>query len=148
MLNLKMYVVNAPDLVVAAQRNAKNLLFSPILAGMIPRLFDVDRDVVALTAKNMQDEDGEWINTHPMNMANYVHLLPGPNLDVTIRKMQAALSLLMDQLEEQAEGDEEAVVGLYAWVKRSFGLASTDAIYGRENPFRLQPELIDAFWYV
>lgn len=146
MLNIKMYVINAPDLVVAVQRNSKNLLFSPIMAGILPRLFDVDKDVVSLTAKSMRDEDGGWINTHPLNMPNYVQLLPGPNLDIVIRKMQTALNPLMDQLREQTKGDEDAVIGLYAWIKKSSVLASTDAIYGRENPYKLQPELIDAFW--
>ena len=147
MLNVKMYIINAPDLVVAVQRSSKNILFSPIVAGMIPRFFDVDKDVTSLTAKNMQDENGEWMNTHLMNKA-YVHLLPGPNLDIIIRKMQVALNQLMDQLREQTKGDEDVVVGLFAWIKKSSGLASTDAIYGRENPFKLQPELFEAFWYV
>lgn len=148
MLNVKTYVVNEPDLVVAVQRNSKNLLFSPLLARMIPRLFDVDKDITSLTTKHMQDEDGEWINTHAMNTANYVNLVPGPNLDSMIRRMQKALNPFMDQLQKQAEGDEDTIVGLYAWVKESFGLATTQAFYGRENPFKLQPELIDSIWYV
>lgn len=141
-----MYIINAPDLIAAVQRNSKNLLFSPIVPGMIPRFFDVDRDVISSTAKNLRDGDGEWINAHPLHMANSVQLPPGRNLDSIIRKMQAALNPLMDQLQGQTKGDEDAVIGLFAWIKKSSGLASTDAIYGQENPFRLQPELIDAFW--
>ena len=143
-----MYVITAPDLVVAVQRNSKNLLFSPLLGRMIPRFFDVDKAVASLTTKNMRDENGEWANTHTMNMANYIHLLPGPNLDSMIRKMQMALNPLMDQLQEQTRCDGDTTIGLYAWIKKSFGLASTGAIYGRENPYKLQPELIDTFWYV
>lgn len=148
MLNVKTYVINAPDLVVAVQRNSKNLLFSPILAAALPRLFDVDKDVTSLSVKNMRDVDGEWTNIHPLNMANYVHLLPGPNLDSMIWKMQMTLNPLMNQLQEQTKGDEATVVGMYAWIKKSFGLATTEAIYGRENPFKLQPGLLDNFWYV
>lgn len=147
MLNVKMYIINAPELIVAVQRNSKNLLLSPIVAGMTPRFLDVDKDVKSLAAKNMQDENGEWMNTHPLNMP-FVQLLPGPNLDEIIRKMQTTLNQLMDQLGEQTKSDEDAVVGLFAWIKKSSGLASTDAIYGRKNPFKLQPELIDTFWYV
>lgn len=146
MLNTKVYVINVPDVVVAVRRNSKNLLFSPILPGMIPRFFGVDKDIIHSTAKTMQDEGGEWINAHPLYMANYVQLLPGPNLDIIIRKMQTALSPLMDQLREQTKSDEDAVIGLYAWIKNSSGLASTDAFYGQENPFKLQPKLINALW--
>ena len=146
MLNTKIYVINEPDLVVAVRRNSKNLLFTPVLPGMIPRFFDVDKDVIYSTAKNMQDEGGDWINAHPLYMSNYVQLVAGPNLDIIIRKMQTALTPLMDQLQKQTKGDEDAVIGLYAWIKKSSGLASADAFYGQENPFKLQPELIDAVW--
>lgn len=148
MLNVKIYVINAPELVAAAQRNSKNLLFSPLLGRVVPGLFGVDKDAASLTRKNMQDENGEWLNTHPMNMANYVNLQPGPNLDATTRKMQRNLNPIMDQLSSQSQGDEDTTIGLYAWVKNSFCLATTEAIYGRENPYKLQPELIDSFWYV
>lgn len=148
MLSVKTYVVTAPDLVVAIQRNSKNLLFSPLVAAIIPRLHGYDKDVTSTITKNMKDENGEWANTHPMNMASYVHLLPGPNLNSMIRNMQKTLNPLMDQLQEQTKSDEEIVIGLFAWIKQSFGLATTEAIYGGENPFKLSPELLDNFWYV
>jgi hypothetical protein len=148
MLNMKTYVVNSPDLAVAVLRNSKNLLFSPMLAAVIPRLFDVGDDVASVVKKHMRGSDGEWLNTHPINMANSVQVLPGPNLDSMIRKMQQTLNPFMNQLQEQSMSDEDTVIGLFAWTKKHFGLASTEAIYGRENPFKLQSKLLDAFWYV
>lgn len=148
MLSVKTYVITAPDLVIAVQRNSKNLLFSPLVAAVLPRFFGYTKDVISRITKNMKDENGEWANTHPMNLHNYVHLLPGPKLVAMIGTMQNTLNPLMNQLQQQTKGDEETVIGLFAWIKQSFGLATTEAIYGGENPFKLQPELIKSFWYV
>ena len=149
LLNVKSYVINDLDSVVAVQRSSKNLLLSPILAGVVPRLFDLDEDVTSLTLKHLQDANGEWAaHTHLMNMATYVQLAPGPQLDSVVRKMQRGLKPVMDQLQEQTRGEEDVFVELYGWIKRVFGLAITEAIYGGENPFKLHPELLDALWYV
>lgn len=95
----------------------------------------------------MRNTNGDWLNTYPMNMANYVHMVPGPMLDSMIRTVQGTLKTEMDQLQERTRGDDD-VVGLFDWIKKSFGLAATEPIYGRNNPFRSQPGLMDAMWYV
>jgi hypothetical protein len=148
MLKFKMYVVNSPDLVVAVQRNTKTLLAGPIQAAATSRLLDLRDEDTATFTKKTQDENGQWLNRHLLNTANHVQMLPGPNLDSALRKMQNTLNPLLDQLQARTESDEGAVIGLYAWTRKTMSLATTEAIYGRENPFKLEPELIDAFWCV
>ncbi len=148
MFKFKTYVVNSPDLVLAVQRNSKTLHVGPIQAAATSRLLDLRDEDIATFTKNVQDENGQWLNRNLLNTPNHVQMMPGPNLDSALRKMQDMLNPFLDHLQARTKSDEDAVIGLYAWTRITMGLATTEAIYGRENPFKLQPELIDAFWCV
>ncbi|KAF9699632.1 hypothetical protein EKO04_002456 [Ascochyta lentis] len=50
------------------------------------------------------------------------------------------LDVVSTELGHAQSGD------LYSWIRHTICLASTDALYGPCNPFRVDPELEDAFW--
>lgn len=63
--------------------------------------------------------------------------------------VQKMLSTLLPFLDEFAcPGEATTATDLYAWVRRAFTLAGTETLYGPENPFRWEPGLEHAFWYV
>jgi len=49
-------------------------------------------------------------------------------------------------IEAPLEGHDEIEVDLYAWVHHMITLASTDAVYGPQNPFR-HPVVMEGFWF-
>lgn len=60
--------------------------------------------------------------------------------------MAVALGELDQELDATGEGVR--VLDLHGWVRHLISLASTDAVYGAENPFRRDRRVEDGFWYV
>lgn len=87
-------------------------------------------------------KEGKVGVAHETHRGMHREMAPGPNLD---RMNRAMLSTLAPFLDEWAvEGGWEG--NLFEWITPRFTIASTEAIYGKENPIRLQPELAEAFW--
>ena len=87
-------------------------------------------------------KEGKVGVTHETHKGMHREMAAGPNLD---RMGKAMLSTLAPFLDEWAgEGGWEG--DLFDWIRPRFTIASTEAIYGEKNPFRLQPELAEAFW--
>ena len=146
MLNQRMYIVNSPELVVAVQRQTKSLTFQPFVAAMLPKLLLVDKDAMEIVKRNMDGDQGDWGLIPDTHKETWPAIAPGPQLDRMIRDMFSTLLPFLDEFV----GEREATTftDLYAWARRAFTLAGTDALYGPENPFRWDSELEDAFWYV
>lgn len=146
MLSQKMYIVNSPELVMAVQRQNKTLSFQPFVAAVLPKLFLVDANVMEIVKRNMDGEKGDWGLIPDTHRETWPTLAPGPQLDLMIQNMLSALLPFFDEIA----GDGEATTNtdLYGWVRRAFTLAGTETLYGPENPFRREPGLEDAFWYV
>ena len=146
MLHQKMYIVTSPELVIAVQRQTKSLSFQPFVAAMLPKLFLVDDKAMAIVKRNIDGDDGDWGLVPDTHRETWPTLAPGPQLDLLVQNM---LSTLLPFLDEFANAREATVsTDLYAWCRRAFTLAGTETLYGPENPFRQEPGLEDAFWYV
>ena len=146
MLNQKTYIVISPELVIAIQRNTKSLSFQPFVAAMLPKLFLVDKNAMAIVKRNMDADEGNWGLIPDTHRETWPVLAPGPQLDLMVHNM---LSNLLPFLNEFASArDATTTTDLYAWIRRAFTLAGTETLYGPENPFKWEPGLEDAFWYV
>ena len=146
MLNQRMYIVTSPELVVAIQRQTKSLSFQPFVAAMLPKLLLVDEKAMAIVKRNMEGDEGDWGLIPDTHRETWPTLAPGPQLDLLIQNM---LSTLQPFLDEFAVSKEATLsTDLYAWARRAFTLAGTETLYGPENPFKSDPGLVDAFWYV
>ena len=128
------------------QRNAKNLTFNHFVAAVLPRFLDVNHEVMTIATKNLHGDEGDWGLSHDTGKAIHAGLAPGPALDSFIRKMVETLNPFMDDLAQRSRSGEGTIVDLFAWVKNSFGMATTEASYGPENPYKIEPELHQAFW--
>ncbi|KAK5005405.1 hypothetical protein LTR28_007757 [Elasticomyces elasticus] len=141
MLNGRTYVVSSPELALAVQRNHKSLAFNPIMIEAIRRMVAFDDDAMAKIKRNLNNEEGKWglmYDTHDMM---YATLAPGPELD---ELNLAVLDQFVDTINKfDASGRE---IKLWAWLRHHFSLASTNALYGPQNPFAIHPELEEVFW--
>ena len=146
MLNQRIYVVNSPELVLEVQRQTKSLSFQPFVAAMLPKLFLVDEDAMTIVKRNMDGEEGQWGLIPDTHRETWPVLAPGPQLDILVESMLTNLLPFLNQIADAEETD--VPIDLYAWVRHAFTLAGTDTLYGPDNPFRLEPGLEDAFWYV
>ncbi|KAL8722992.1 MAG: hypothetical protein Q9225_000608 [Loekoesia sp. 1 TL-2023] len=71
------------------------------------------------------------------------YLGPGPSLE---KMERVALERFLPFYNELESGTDGVVVDLFAWLRTAMTVASTEAIYGPQNPFSHQPELEDALW--
>ena len=99
-----------------------------------------------IVKRNMDGDDGDTGLIPDTHRETWPALAPGPQLDLMVQSMLSTLLPFLDELAGAGEGT--TTTDLYAWVRRAFTLAGIESLYGSENPFRLEPRLEDAFWYV
>ena len=131
---------------MAVQRNAKNLTFNRFIVAVLPRFLDVGDDVVSTVKKNLYGDEGDWGVSHDIGKAIHAGVAPGLELDFLTKKWVETLNPFMDDLAELGRTEGGTVIDLFAWIKQSFGVSTTEAIYGPENPYKVEPELLQAFW--
>jgi len=141
----RVYVVNSPELVIAVQRNAKNISFTPFVVAMLPRLFDVSRRDIDIASRNHDEEDGHWGFMSDVHRSTYSVLGPGVDLDNMVRSLLENMMIHFEELSN-SPGGEAVTIDLFSWVRRTITAASTSAVYGPENPFTCQQGLETAFW--
>ena len=142
MPHVNMYIVNSLDLVSAVQRNWKTMSFAPFVATFLKRLCLPSKAASEIVDMNLFAEDGAWGLFTDTHNAMHQALAPGPHLDEMISSILESVCTYLERLL----GDHgEATVDLYDWVRHMVTLASTDAVYGPQNPFQ-EMEVREAFW--
>ncbi|KAL8828148.1 MAG: hypothetical protein Q9191_002754 [Dirinaria sp. TL-2023a] len=139
----RIYVVNSPRLVLAVQRNAKNISFNPFVIAMMPRLFNVSQSDVRIAKADHGGEKGHWGYMAELHHAGISILGPGEESEHMVKAMLATMLESVDLLARPEDGRE---LELFAWLRRTITVASTDAVFGPENPFAKDPTLENAFW--
>lgn len=135
----KTYVVNTLELVGLCQRNWKTLSFNPFVATFLKRLCLPSIKAEAIVDESLFMDHGLFFETRN---AMHQSLAPGPDLNGLISSIASSVSTALDELLEE---HYELNIDLYAWIRGLIALASTDAIYGKGNPFR-DPEVMNGFW--
>ncbi|KAL8694167.1 MAG: hypothetical protein Q9224_003621 [Gallowayella concinna] len=144
-LTKDVHIINSPDLIVAVQKNPKVYNFAVFAKMMLPRLFDVDSMTMKLASTSIELPGG-GIGDLIVETNRIMHrcLGPGPSLEEMER---VALTRMLQFFGEL--GKDGAVIHLFAWLRTVMTVASTEAIYGPQNPFsKRRPELEQALWQV
>ena len=140
MLNGKVYVVTAPELVNAINRNSKTLAFNPFIAQLGKRITGHDEATSRIVKHNLSGENGPGYVTE-IHDSTVSTLAPGNALECMTKVMLLEASKYLKALES------DNVIDLFAWTKHMVTLCSTRAIYGPQNPFNQGDErLVEAFW--
>lgn len=110
------------------QRQWRTLIFAPIQVKAAEAAMGASKEAVAIMNEDLVTEKG-FINgmvkaTHP-TMSN------GPALDALNAK---AFEILDEALE--AFANAPASVNMYEWIGKQIMRATTDAVYGPNNPMR------------
>ena len=141
MLNGKVYVVTAPDLVNAVNRNSKKIAFNPFVAMLGKRITGHDEDTSRIVQHNLNGENGPGyvIDVHDRIV---VSLAPGKDLQQTTKAMLSQLPAYFDAVDPNVE------LSLFEWTRYTVTMCSTGALYGNNNPFDRNPKFVDSFWLV
>lgn len=138
-----MYIITTPDLVQAVQKQPKVLAFPPIEAKFASTVCGVSPEAHKILLNNVNGDEGNW----GLSMDSYAvmrfALAPGPALDTMNRVMIQNIAASLDNVFQS--GQMRTTTGLAEWLRKTITLATTNAVYGPQNPFKDQA-VQDAFW--
>ena len=141
----KMYVVTTPDLIQAIQKQPKALAFPPIEAKFASAVCGVSKEAHNTLLKNVNGDEGDWGLSMESYAAMRSALAPGAGLDKMNRTMIENIATSLDQIVPSRESRMR--LQLSKWLRSAITLATTNAVYGPQNPFKNQA-VQDGFWYV
>ncbi|KAF4622730.1 hypothetical protein G7Y89_g14296 [Cudoniella acicularis] len=139
----RIYVINSPSLASVVQRQKRVIAFEPIPAQAAARMMGVSKAGVEVISRNCTTDES-YFGT--FLRATYPALAPGNGLEAMNRAAVEVLAVSMERLERwEGEGEikveiKEKIkvteVDLWDWVRHEVLMATTEAIYGPDNPFR------------
>lgn len=139
----KMYIVTTPDLIQNIQKQPKALAFPPIAAKFATKICGSSDEAHNILMKNVNGDDGDW----GLSMESYASmraaLSAGPGLDEMNRVMIQNIALSLDSL--QPSSGSSTKIELANWLRQSVTAATTNSVYGPQNPFK-DLDVADAFW--
>ncbi|KAI1487550.1 cytochrome P450 [Biscogniauxia mediterranea] len=133
----RLYVINSTALIPVAQRQFKTLAFGPIEARAAENVMGASKAAIAIMTKDLVADHG-YLST--FTKAIHPALSPGPGLDamnhVSVQTIAAALEKM---------GTQTRHVKMYEWIRHEIFMATTDGVYGPQNPLR--DPAVEAAWY-
>lgn len=138
MANRKVYVLWDAPLINAALRH-KNLTFDILSMEFAQRVFGLSDTAM----KVVWGPDGDIATSIAPRT---LHLMKGAMQGQHLYRMNAsALKYISDELNGMSK-DGLQIPNLYRWLRRFMTLATSEGIYGNDNPIRHDESLIDALW--
>lgn len=134
----RIYVVNSLSLIPSMQRQIKTIAFAPIEAQAAATVMGVGRAGNAIIGSDKMFEDDSYLSTFVPSL--HPALSPGPGLDAI---NGAAIRYISKSLENLC-ANGSTTVEMFSWIRQQIFRATTEAIYGPENPFR-DPVLEEAW---
>ena len=139
----RMYMICSPGWAQAIHKSHKSIYFNTLVAQAMKSLFLMDDDAMNTINQNLNGEDGTRSGCmNEIHDMMYATLAPGQFLDDLNKSI---LEMVLPDVNNLAR-DGPTKTKLWYWLRHSFSLASTAAIWGPRNPFVLCPEVEPAFW--
>jgi len=137
----RLYILNSVSLIPAVQKQVKALAFPPIEALAAKNVCGTSKVANDILDTNVNGEDGAWGYSMTHYPAIRLPLYPGAGLDAMNRVMAQKVAASIDGMTRKQD------VKLFAFIKHEVTFATTESVYGPQNPFR-DRELEESFWYV
>lgn len=140
----RMYVVTSIQLIQTIQKQPKTLAFPPIEAKFASQVCGVSKEAHAILMQNVNGDEGHC----GLSMESYegmrTALKPGEGLDKMNRAMIQEVASCLDELANQV-ASSSCKKGLSSWLRDVITSATTNSVYGPENPFK-DKAVVDGFW--
>ena len=141
----KMYIVTTPELIQAIQKQPKALAFPPLEAKFASKICGSSAGAHKIMMINVNGDEGDWGLSMDTYATMRASLAPGPDLDNMNRVMIRNIAAALDHLT--ASGGKHKKIGLAKWLRSNLTAATTNSVYGPQNPFKEQA-VEDGFWYI
>jgi len=135
----RLYIINATSLIPTVQRQTRVLDFAPVEARAAINVMGATaagREILNL------GREGVGNHAYAIEFSKAIHgaVTPGVHLDAMNRLSVQKVCEFLDVLASKKHQN----LKLYAWVHKEISRATTDAVYGPANPFKV-PEIFEAF---
>ncbi|KAK8080329.1 cytochrome P450 [Apiospora hydei] len=125
----RIYVVNSPSLIPELEKQWRAVSFAAIAA-------DADH-VVGMSKEAQEIMHRDLMSEHSFSVSWPIFtapaIAPGKDLDMTSRRFVETLSAQLDPMRAQGC---PVKVGLYGMLRKLMEISGTEAIWGRQNPYR------------
>ncbi|OGE49293.1 hypothetical protein PENARI_c022G02742 [Penicillium arizonense] len=138
MLFNKVYVIKSPELVSAVRRNHRSMSFEPVFTRTAECAGGIKGPGLQLLRG--KESQGQGLGHH--TVTNMRPTLLGEGLDEMNTKMIECVQQSVQELRSHCR-----TVDLYDWCTLAMTIASTDAIYGPQNPYK-QRKTRDSYWEI
>ncbi|KAI1346611.1 cytochrome P450 [Xylaria sp. FL0043] len=132
----RVYVVFSVPMIQSIQKQSKSFSFEPIQAKFSTGLCGASKDAYDILQRDLHREGGVYGAIH-----NAIHHALSPGKFLNEMNMVSAGSVL-HSINDIRPGID---IKLDEWLRHQVTLATTDAVYGPYNPFRVK-EVEAAFW--
>ncbi|KAK8066882.1 hypothetical protein PG997_013629 [Apiospora hydei] len=139
----KMYVVTSPSLVAVCDRRSRAVSFVPYVLEFAKRILLTSPHGMEMLSEDIHEESRSGLRPETLKVI-HKSLMPGDSLEAMAKDTVEQVSAFLES--PVGLGDEKGVP-LFLWVREFFSIASTNVMYGPENPL-LDPELMDGFWTI
>lgn len=137
-----MYIVTTPELIQKIQKQPKILAFPPIEAKFSLQVCAPSKKAHEIVMRNVNGDEGDWGLSMDSYASMRAALTPGPELDEMNRVMIQNVAASLDDLSTTGKPVKK---GLARWLRSAITIATTNAVYGPQNPYKDQ-SVQDAFW--
>lgn len=133
---IRLYVVDSATLIPSVQKQVKTISFAPVMVKMAESIVGSSKSALKIMSRDLLDDHG-----HIAGVAKIIHatLLPGTRLDALNRRSVQFVKVSMDALASrigEAGANGHTTISLYQWANLQVMMATTEGIYGPQNPFR------------
>lgn len=143
-LGFKTYIVTSLELVHAIQKQPKNFSFAPVEAKFGSRVLGTSPETFKILMKTANGDKGDLIISTELIGNIRSAILSASNLEKMNRVMTQSIAGSFDSLEVATDKNK---LKLANWLRRNLTMATTNSLYGPQNPFK-DDLVADAFWYV
>ncbi|KAJ9639925.1 hypothetical protein H2199_006158 [Coniosporium tulheliwenetii] len=142
LLHSRMYLVTSPVLASTIQRASKTLSFNKLVGYSLPGMIEYDEEAMKVCMNGTEKSDENPGLIPAMHDMLYSVLAPGKHLDEISELVLKGHAEYLNGLARR----ESQTIDLYRWTRDMFSVCTARALYGPENIFAMQPELVEAFW--
>ncbi|KAF2868593.1 putative 25-hydroxycholesterol 7-alpha-hydroxylase [Massariosphaeria phaeospora] len=135
----RLYIINSATLIPAVQRHFKELAFPPLEVKFASNICGSSKAANEILTRNVNGEEGDWGYSMTFYKAIHTPLAPGPGLDAMNRIMAERVVASIDGMKDRKRAK------LFNFVKHEITLATTESVYGPQNPFR-DRAVEESFW--
>ncbi|TWU71320.1 hypothetical protein ED733_000470 [Metarhizium rileyi] len=135
----RVYIINAPSLIPSLQKQKHDIAFEPIPARAMANICGMSR--AGMEIFNHAKINGESFFGGFLRAAHH-SLAPGKGLESISKQAIRVMAASIKRLESK---NTKLKVNLWHWVRHEMLIATTEAMYGPNNPFRC-PSNEDS-WY-